>query len=194
MLRVAVVIALSLCVSAAMASAQEHHWHTIVALGDPNITVEIRTGIEQNASAPKNGLLMAVVATSGDNSDMVCALKLQEYSGGATQKLFADWLTSSNIGAFCGKSRGAEKDMGAQSKASNGFSAGTCLSSYTDSTQEKPGIFKSITYVAAPSGLYVLYCTANSKDESTAIWDWEVNWEKDFSHMQDSLHLPDSKK
>jgi hypothetical protein len=193
-LGVAVAIALSFCSVAPMASAQEHHWHTIVAAGDPNITMEIPVGIDQNASATKNGLLMAVVATSGDNSDMVCILKLEEYSGGATQKLSAEWLSSSNIGVFCGNSRGDEKDMGSQSKPSNGFSAGTCLSSYTDSTQEKPGIFKSITYVAATRGLYALYCTANSKDESTAIWDWEVNWEDIFSHMQASLHLPDSKK
>jgi hypothetical protein len=191
---VAVAIALSLCVVAPLASAQQHHWHSVAAVGDPNITVEIPAGIEQNASASKNGLLMAVVATSGDDSDMVCVLKLQEYSGGATQKLSADWLSSSNIGAFCGNSRGAEKDMGSQSKASNGFSAGTCLSSYTDSKEEKPGTFKSITYVAATRGLYVLYCTANSKDESTAIWDWEVNWEDIFSHMQSTLHLPDSKR
>jgi hypothetical protein len=193
-LSVAVAIALSLCVVAPMASAQEHHWHTIAAVGDPNITIEIPVGIDQNANAAKNGLLMGVVATSGDDSDMVCVLKLVEYSGGTTQKLLADALSSSNVGAFCGKSRGDEKDMGSQSKASNGFSAGTCLSSYTDSTQEKPGTFKSITYVAATRGFYALYCTASSKDESTAIWDWEVNWENIFSHMQSSLHVPDSKK
>jgi hypothetical protein len=95
-------------------------------------------------------------------------------------------INSDNVGHFTA--------MDSKSTTSNGFPAATCVSSYTDSTEKKPGRVHSRMAVAAPDALYLLTCDASSEDQEKAEIKWHLDWKDAVTHIQSTLHLADAKK
>jgi hypothetical protein len=193
-LSVAMAVALSLCVVAPMASAQEQaHWTTVHAAGDPRITIDIPANTDQETNIhPEKGQLMALFFTD----EVACFLNREEYSEEHNQKFWAEFLAGSKIGLLCktsGDNISQYEAIESQSTTSNGFPAATCVSSYTDSEQKERGRVLSELIVAAPGALYTLSCQTRGHVQAMAMGFWEI-WKDAAVRMQGSLHLPDSKK
>jgi len=203
-LGVAVAIVLSFCVFAPMAGAQgQAAWKTIHTTGDPNITIEIPSGLDQEGSDvvhPEKGGRMAIFAEASETTWLFCILNRNEYSAERTRELWVGRISSSDFEGMCNKSGDGISNLGTlahdppQSTTSNGFPAGTCVSHYTDRNEKHPGTVFSLMAVAAPSALYGLICEASAEDQGRAIGYWEDRWKEVVTHMQGSLHLPDAKK
>jgi hypothetical protein len=179
--------------------AQGTAWKTIHTTGDPNVTIEIPSGVDQEGPdiVHDKGDLMAFFASSSNRTDMACILHREEYSTEITQKSMATGLAGPNAAQLCGESGDNVSHfsaMGAQPTTSNGFPASACVSSYTDSSEKEPGTVYSRFTVAAPSAFYILSCTVSSENQEVSIWGWSETWQEAVAHIQASLRLPDAGK
>lgn len=196
-LGVEIALAASFCVFAPMTGMAGTDWQTIHAAGDPNITIDIPADVNQETGVDaEKGQLMAVFASAGE-SEFVCLLYRDEYSQKMTRKFWAAALRSSKIVSLCEKS-GANisefSTMGFHSTTTDGLPTGSCVSSYTDSNEKKPGAVYSRMTIAGPKRLYSLICIASAEGRDAAEMYWETQWKDVVAHIQTSLHLPAGEK
>jgi hypothetical protein len=181
-------------IAAATATADET-WKTITIAGKPDFTIDIPTGVEPETGLPKD-VLMAFFGLSGDDH-LFCELLQQKYSKTLPRAKMIDGLATPARAVYCGesdKSLTGFQLLASESTSSNNFPAAKCASSYTKASEDHPGVAQATLLVVAPKELYILTCTVNDDDETSATIAYAGAWGDEVNHIRDSLHLPKTAK
>ncbi len=177
------------------AGAEEASWQTVRAAGDPRITIDIPARAAQRPAANlKKGEDMDFVAEYAGNIGITCRLNHNEYDPRLPQKQFAA-LIGSVVSRFCTATGVIDFHvLYSKPAVSNGYSAGVCASTFTDSSVKKPGIVKAVLVVSAPRAAYFLECNVFGAARKAAELAWAVDLKQFIGHVQSSLHLPSTAK
>lgn len=146
--------------------------------------------------APKE-VLMAFNVSADDPGTLSCQLQRSPYSADLPQQTLAASLAKGDMGDFCKVSRpGISNQQGGNPIAgkTDGQPSATCLTAYTDSSQQAQGRVLTMDVVAGKKNFYGLICVNAFDDQDGAVTAYASRWNPLITRMQQSLHLgPDEK-
>jgi hypothetical protein len=146
--------------------------------------------------APKD-VAMFFNLSAGDPGTLSCELKRDGYDKDNTRETLLKSLTKEQAGKFCQVDRPGVSDFqpGAATAAeSGGLPGATCLSAFTDASQQAPGRVLTVEAVAGKKNFYQLICVNAFDDKDGAVTAFAMRWSPIVTRVQKSLALPADEK
>jgi hypothetical protein len=182
---------------AGAALAQEIPWKTVALDGGFTIDVPATVGEHYKPDAASKDVLMSFLVSAGDPGTLSCELRRQPYTADFTRETLASGLKLGRAGAFCKNDGPAIHDwqLGSSDAATtDGVQAGTCVSAFSDSSQQIQGHVVSMKVVAGKQNIYQLLCISAFDDKDGAVTAYAMHWSPLVTKLQESLHLPAEEK
>jgi hypothetical protein len=178
------------------ALAQNIAWKTVSLDGGLTIDVPQVVADHYKPSAPKD-VLMDFLVSAGDPGSMSCQLRRQPYTAELPRESLAAGLAQGNAGTFCKIAGPTIQDWqlgSSDASTTDGVQAGTCLSAYSDTSQQAQGKVVTMKVVAGKKNIYQLLCISQFDDKDGAVTAYATRWSDVVTRMQESLHMPAEEK
>jgi hypothetical protein len=178
----------------------DSEWQTVSLDNNSSFTIDVPAVVGKDwlpsAEQRKQGELMFFVATTDSSGRLDCLLNETNYDKKFLRKdVIARLAISSSRDLLCTGNGFSNADVReSESLTSNGYPAGACAASYTDSSYRLPGQLVSTLAIAAPHKWYVLTCTVYDDSQADATAHWTSRWSNEVKHIQRSLRLPAREK
>lgn len=180
-------------------AAADGDWQTVSLEDDPGITIDVPAVVGKDYLPDdkhrEQGDVMFFAVTTDNGGDLSCLLSRTKYGKMLGPKDAAAKLASATRNLLCTGGDGAVNITVGESRSliSNGFPAGECAASYTDSKDKNSGWISSVLAVAAPQAFYQLTCEVRTVSQDQAQAEWVLHWSGEVAHIRQSLHLPAEK-
>jgi hypothetical protein len=182
---------------AGAALAQEIPWKTVALDGGFTVDVPATVGEHYKPDAAAKDVLMSFLVSAGDPGTLSCQLRRQPYTADFTRETLASGLKLGRAGAFCKNDGPAIHDWqlgSSDASTTDGVQAGTCVSAFSDSSQQIQGHVVSMKVVAGKQNIYQLLCISAFDDKDGAVTAYAMHWSPLVTKLQESLHLPVEEK
>ncbi len=192
MIRLGAAIGVALALGAGAAAAQTTSLRMIHPLGDPQVSLMVPAGVQQETSLDAGrGVVMAFFTKMGEE-DFGCFLYRVAYTAQADRAVWIKALASDRANLLCKDASpavSAYQQGAVQATKIGGSPASVCQAIYTKSDQAKPGVAVSSLTVAAPGAAYKLLCKLSAIDQLSAEAAWASDSD-DIGAIEGSLKLP----
>jgi hypothetical protein len=146
--------------------------------------------------APKD-VMMFFNLSAGAPGTLSCELKRDPYGKDTPRETLAAGLAKGGAGEFCKVNRSGISNwqLGSATAAKpGGLPGGTCLSAFTDASQQAQGRVLTMEMVAGKKNFYQLVCINAFDDKDGAVTAYALRWSPIITRVQKSLHLAADEK
>jgi hypothetical protein len=173
-------------------------WATVDLGGSMSIDVPaiVAGGVKPGKDAPSD-VVMFFNISAGDPGTLSCELKRDAYDKDNVRETLAASLAKDEAGKFCKVERDGVSDFqlgSATASQTDGLPAASCLSAFTDASQQAQGRVLTVAAVAGKKNFYQLICVNAFDDKDGAVAAYALRWNPIVSHIQQSLHLAADEK
>ena len=190
--------AAALLATAAWAQDEDMQW-AVLDLGG-GFSIEVPAVLADRAlpgkTAPKD-VMMSFGVDAGAPGTLSCQLTRSAYPADLPREILAASLAKGDTGDFCTVARpgtsGQQKGEPIAGQT-DGVPSATCLSAYTDESQEIQGRVLTMAVVAAKKNFYRLTCVSAYDDQDGATVAYASRWSPIISRMQKSFKLAADEK
>jgi len=196
-MRAGLVLAVAVLAGISAAMAQEIDWKTVALDGGFSIDVPAAVGEHYKPDAGAKDVLMSFLVSAGAPGTLSCELRRQTYAADFTRETLAAGLKLGRAGEFCRNSGPAIHDWqlgSSEAATADGVQAGTCLSAYSDASQQAQGRVVTMKVIAGKQNIYQLICISAFDDKDGAVTAYAMHWAPVVTKLQESLHLPVEEK
>ena len=179
------------------AAAQDIAWKTVSLEGGFTVDVPAMVGEHYKPEAAAKDVLMSFLVSAGAPGTLSCQLRRQPYTADFTRETLAAGLKLGRAGAFCKNDGPAIHDWqlgSSDASTTDGVQAGTCLSAFSDTSQQAQGNVVTMKVVAGKQNIYQLICISAFDDKDGAVTAYAMHWSPLVTKLQESLHLPAEEK
>ena len=167
---------------------------------DGGVEIDVPAMVADQAApakdAPKD-VAMFFNLSAGDPGTLSCELKRDAYDKDNPRETLLKSLTKDQAGKFCQVERADVSgfQLGSASAAdSGGLPSATCLSAFTDASQQAQGRVLTVEAVAGKKNFYQLICVNAFDDKDGAVAAYAMRWSPIVTRVQRSLQLPADEK
>jgi len=185
-------------VSPILAQDSDIPFATVTLDGGTSIDVPaiVANRVKPGKDAPKD-ITMFFNISAGDPGTLSCELKRDAYDKDNVRETLEKSLTKDQAGKFCQMDRPGISDFqlgSAIAAKSDGLPAASCLSAFTDPSQQAKGRVLNIEAVAGKKNFYQLVCINAFDDKDGAVAAYALRWSPIVTRAQKSLHLAADEK
>jgi len=184
--------------SMAFAQDSDIPWANVKLGGGASIDVPaVVAGRVAPAKGAPADVIMFFNLSAGDPGTLSCELKRDAYDKDNARARLAASLTKEAAGKYCKVERPgvSGQQLGSAIAAkTDGLPAATCLSAFTDASQQAQGRVLTMEMVAGKKNFYQLVCVSAFDDRDGAVAAYATRWSPLVSRIQKSLHLAEDEK
>lgn len=161
-----------------------------------DVPAMIADQVKPGKDAPKD-VMMFFNISAGDPGTLSCELKRDGYDKDNPRETLEKSLSNDEARKFCKVDRPGVSDFqlgSAIAAKSDGLPGASCLSAFTDSSQQAQGRVLTVEAVAGKKNFYQLVCINAFDDKDGAVAAYAMRWSPIVTRAQKSLHLAADEK